>query len=40
MYKVFLQQDDLFWVEYMYPAELRLYRLTKSRFIRIRKIVK
>lgn len=21
MYKVFLQQDNLFWMEYMYPAE-------------------
>lgn len=40
MYKVFLQLDNLFWFEYMYPAQYRLYKLTKPCFIRIRKVMK
>lgn len=40
MLKVIYDLDGLWVVEIMYPAEFRLFRLTKSDYIRVRHIEK
>lgn len=35
MLKIFLKLDDLIWIDFMYPAELDLYFLTKPKYIKV-----